>query len=58
MLSKILLKASPGERGMGAADDITISTNSSNENCSMNIQGLLEVLEWFILPVVLKLNVK
>ena len=58
MLSKILLNASPGERGMGAADDITFSTISSNENGSMNIQGLLEVLEWFILPALLKLNNK
>ena len=39
-LSKILLKPSPGESGMGVADDITWSTSNSNENGFMAAQGL------------------
>ena len=43
-LSKILLKPSPGESGMGVADDITWSTSNSNENGFMTAQGLFDDL--------------
>ena len=57
-LSKILRKPSPGESGIGAAEDITCSTSSSNENCFMYTQGLFKALELFIAPTVLKLHLE
>ena len=55
-LSKILLKPSPGESGMGVADDITWSTSNSNENGFMTAQGLFDDLGWDMFPTLLKLK--
>ena len=58
ILSNILLKPSPGDTGIGAADDITCSTNNSIENCFIFDHGLFEAIEWFDTPIVLKLLIK
>ena len=55
-LSKILLKPSPGESGMGVADDITWSTSNSNENGFMTAQGLFDDLGLAMFPTLLKLK--
>ena len=55
ILSKILRKPSPGDNGIGAAEVMTCSTNSSMENCLINNQGLIEHLECPNFPIELKL---
>ena len=58
ILSNILLKPSPGDTGIGAADDITCSTNNSIENCFIFDHGLFEPIESFVTPIVPKLSIK